>query len=112
MDRFATNENFTFGLLIVAGKNIRDDGLARAIFPKQGMYLTRAHIEIQLVENQMLPDTRKALRQSPSLQQDLAFFDRRFNRSVACHVFTPGCRAHPAHWESARDQWPQRQRPV
>ena len=77
MNKLAFNPNLAFSLFVITRKNIRDNGFAGPIFAEQRMDLARSHVEIQFIENQMLPDTGKSFRESPRFKQNIALIENR-----------------------------------
>ncbi len=80
MNGHTANKNLSFGFFVITRKDIRNDGFSRTVLSQQGMDLARPDIKIQFIENQMLPNAWKTLRQAPGFQQDVAFFNGRSGR--------------------------------
>ena len=85
-NQFALNPDFAVGLAVISRQNIRDYSLARAVLAQQGVHLSGTHVEIQMIEYQVLPYPREALGKTARLEQDLPV-----NRSLWCLPFGIYC---------------------
>ena len=71
VDGFTPNQNLAFGFVVVTRKNVGDHRLARTVLAQKRVDFARANIEIQVIQDQVFPDTRESLGQPASLQEDL-----------------------------------------
>ena len=81
-NRLALDPDFTVSLAVISRQNIGDYSLAGAVLTQQGVHLSGTHVEIQMIEYQVLPYPRKALGKTARLKQDLSV-----NRSLWCLPF-------------------------